>query len=105
MDFEGEERPRRLRQLTVRALAEGLLSVAQAERVCPGVTRDIDDLASEPTGAMSARSLVRLPPAQRERLLEQAAAVIADEYEDEASLSGFEAMSWEDHVDASLDDD
>ena len=87
VDFEGEERPRKLRQLTVRALAEGLLSAVQAERLCPGVTRDIDEIPTEPTSVMSAKSLLRLPAAERDRLLEQAAAVVADEYKDGASLS------------------
>jgi Zn-dependent peptidase ImmA (M78 family) len=105
VDFEGEERPRKLRQLTVRAVAEGLLSAVQAERLCPGVTRDIDEIPTEPTSVMSAKSLLRLPAAERDRLLEQAAAVVADEYKDGASLSGFEAMNWEDHVDTSVDGD
>jgi Zn-dependent peptidase ImmA (M78 family) len=104
VDFQGEEKPRKLRQLTVRALAEGLLSTTQAERVCPGVTREVEELPGEPAGALSARSLVRLPAAERERLLEQAAAVVADDYEDEASLAGFEAMSWEDQVEASFEE-
>ncbi len=65
----------------------------------------VEDLPSEPVGAMSARSLLRLPAEERERLLVQAAALVMDEYEDGGSLAGFEAMSWEDHVDASLGDE
>jgi Zn-dependent peptidase ImmA (M78 family) len=42
--FKGEERPGKLRQLTVRALAEGLLSLTQAERICPGVTREVGEV-------------------------------------------------------------
>lgn len=62
-------------------------------------------LPAEPARTVSARSLLRLTAAERERLLAQAAAVVAHEYEDGASLAGFEALSWEDYVDASLDDD
>ena len=104
VDFEGKERPRMLRQLTVRALAEGLLSHAQAERICPGVTRAVAELEAEPRGAMDARSLLRLSVSERDRLMEQAAAVVTDEYEDGGGLSGFESLSWEDHFDASIDD-
>ncbi len=39
--FEADERPKKLRQLTMRALAEGLLTRARAERIWPGVTSDI----------------------------------------------------------------
>ncbi len=105
VEFKGQERPRKLRQLTVRALAEGMLSAARAERICPGVTQEVEELPTQPVGAMSARSLLQLPAAEREQLLEQAAALVADEYEDDGSLAGFEAMSWEDHVDASLGDE
>ena len=104
VDFEGEERPRKLRQLTVRALAEGLLSRAQAERICPGVTREVDEFEEEPVGALDARSLLRLPKSERDRLMEQAAAVVADEYEDGGGLTGFESLSEEDHCDTSVDD-
>ena len=104
VDFEGEERPSKLRQLTVRALAEGLLSVAQAERICPGVTRTVDELDAEPPGALSARSLLRLPPEERNRLLAQAAAAVVDEYEEGGALTGFESLSWEDHFDTPVED-
>ena len=102
--FEGEERPRKLRQLTVRALAEGLLSRAQAERICPGVTREVEEIEEAPVGPLDARSLLRLPAGERDRLMEQAAAVAAEEYEEGGGLAGFESLSWEDHFDASLEE-
>ena len=102
VEFEGEERPRKLRQLTVRALAEGLLTPMQAERICPGVTRGIEELSEEPVGPLHARSLVRLPRNQRERLMEQAAAIVADEYEKDGELTGFETLSEKDHFDDSF---
>ena len=104
VDFKGEERPRKLQQLTVRALAEGLLSVDRAERICPGVTRAEDELETEPVVAMSARSLLRLPSEERNRLLARAAEAIADEYEEGGALTGFESLSWEDHFDTSVED-
>ena len=102
VDFDGHERPQKLRQLTVRALAEGLLTHLQAERVCPGVTRNVD--AEELVGPLDARSLLRMPKSARDRLMEQAAALVADEYEDGGGLSGLESLSGEDHFDQSIDD-
>lgn len=104
VDFNGEERPRKLHQLTVRALAEGLVSLKQAERICPGVTQAVDEIDAEPPGALSARSLLRLPPEERNRMLAQAAEAIADEYEEGGALTGFESLSWEDHFDTPAED-
>jgi len=102
VEFEGQERPSRLRQLTVRALAEGLVSHTQAERICPGVTRDVSE--EEPSGPLDARSLMRLPREERDRLMEQAATLVADEYEAGGGLAGFESLSEEDHFDESVED-
>jgi hypothetical protein len=62
-------------------------------------------MSERPMPVLSARSLLRLPDGERDRLLEEAAAVVADEYEDGGALSGLEAMSWEDHFDVSLGND
>lgn len=102
VDFEGKERPHKLRQLTVRALAEGLLSSAQAERICPGVTRDVAE--KEPVGPLDARSLLRLTKGERDRLMEQATTLVAEEYEERGGLSGFESLSEEDNFDQSVED-
>jgi Zn-dependent peptidase ImmA (M78 family) len=101
VEFEADERPGKLRQLTVRALAERLLTDAQAERICPGVTRDVT--REQPARALDAKSLHRLPKDQRDRLMEQAAAFVAGEYEDDGGLSGFESLSEEDHRDQSTE--
>ncbi len=100
VEFEAKERPRKLRYLTVRALAEGLLTPAQAERICPGITMDVTGL--EPIGALDARALLLLPKSDRERLTEQAATLVAEEYEDDGALSGFESLSEEDQHDESI---
>jgi hypothetical protein len=36
--------------------------------------------------------------------MEQAAAVVADDYENDGALTGFESLSEEDHFDDSVDD-
>ena len=87
----------------MRALAEGLLTLIQAERICPGVTRGIEDIPGEPVGPLDARSLVRLPKNERDRLMEQAAAIVAEEYEKNGDLTGFETLSEEDQFDDSVD--
>jgi len=79
--FEGREQPTRLRQLTVRALAEGLLSVAQAERICPDAMQDCTDARPVVPGSMDARSLIKLPKDERDRLMEQAAALVQGDYD------------------------
>lgn len=104
VEFEGQERPKKLRQLTLRALAEGLLSHRQAERISPDVTRDVSHLAQTPAGALDARSLLRLPKSERDRLMEQAATLAMDAYKDGGALTGFETLSEADHLDESVDE-
>ena len=103
--FQGREQPTRLRQLAVRALAEDLLSVAQAERFCPDVMRDCTDARPVVPGSMDARSLIRLPKDERERLMEQAAALVQGDYDtDGGALAGFDALGEEDHRDKPVED-
>lgn len=104
VDFDGNERPAKLRQLTVRALAEGLLSRSRAERIWPGVTRGLDDPAPEQEGPLDARSVMRLPQKERERLLEQAAVIAASEYENQGGLAGLESLAEEDHRDVPVEE-
>lgn len=106
--FHGHERPQKLRHLTIRALAEGLLSQTQAERIFPGVTRDVDEARpepprGEPIGPLDARSLLRLSKSERDRLMQQAAALVTDDYEDGGDLSGLESLTEEHHFDQSVD--
>lgn len=102
--FEGRERPLRLRQLTVRAHAEGLLTRAQAERLCPQALADLGDDSPSVPGSMDARTLLKLPKDARDRLMEQAAAMVEGEYRDSGGLTGFDALSEEDHRDRSLEE-
>ena len=101
--FQGRERPARMRQLTVRALAEGLLSTTQAERLCPGVLQDWVDSHPAVPGSIDARSLMKLPKEERDRLMQQAAALVEDDYRADGGLGGFEALSEEDHRDDSVE--
>lgn len=102
--FEGREKPTKLRQLTVRAFSEGLLTVSQAERICPDVMKDCTDTRPHVPGSMDARSLIKLPKDERERLMEQAAALVQGDYNADGALAGFEALGEEDHRDKPIDE-
>lgn len=69
-------------------------------------TKSIDHVPGEQAGRpMTAREVLQLPAAERDRLLEQGAAAVVEDYEECGSLRGFDAMGWEDHFDDSLPDD
>jgi Zn-dependent peptidase ImmA (M78 family)/transcriptional regulator with XRE-family HTH domain len=104
VQFEGRERPLRLRQLTVRALAEGLITREQAERICPQALSDLGEVGPAAPGSMDARTLLKLPKEERDRLMEQAALLVEGDYQTGGGLTGFDALSEEDHSDKSLED-
>lgn len=101
VDFVGQERATRLRQLTVRAYAEGVLSATQAERIIPGVTSDRVSPVP-PATTCDARALLRMSREDRDRVMERAAALVEDDYKDGGALRGFDANS---EGDLSDDDD
>jgi Zn-dependent peptidase ImmA (M78 family) len=90
VDFDGHERPIRLRQLTVRAHAEGMLTSAQAKRICPDAAEDCVDRAPRAGRGADARALLKLPARERDRLLERAAAHARGDYGKGGALDGFE---------------
>jgi hypothetical protein len=102
--FVGREQPMRLRQLTVRALAEGLLTRTQAERICPSALQDLTEERPSVPSSMDARTLLKLPKAERDRLMEQAATLVEGDYQTAGGLTGFDALSEEDHRDKPIDD-
>jgi len=51
---------------------------------------------------MDARTLHKLPKAERERLMEEAAALVASDYESGGLLAGFDADGEEDCLDDSF---
>lgn len=101
--FDARERPLRLRQLTMRAHAEGLLTDAQAERISPGATREriywcaaargrtSRETPNRASRRMGARTLLKLPPPEREQLLARAAQLVKGDYEKGGALAGFQA--------------
>jgi len=102
--FDAHERPLRLRQLTVRAHAEGLLDETQAERLCPGAMRERiywsaaagrsamrrGSTRREATRRMDARELLKLPAAERDQLMARAAELVKPDYRKGGRLEGFD---------------
>lgn len=89
--FESKEQPQRLRQLTLRALAENLIGAHEAENLCPGITEGMEEDMKE-THEQRATVIRNLPDRQREQVLEKAAASAADAYENDEKLTDFEAF-------------
>ncbi|MBL8820060.1 MAG: helix-turn-helix domain-containing protein [Planctomyces sp.] len=92
--YVGNEVPTRLKLMTLRAIAEGLISRERGEQICPGYTSQIELLGSERTD--SASGLRRLPRVQRDSILEAAAEKVADAYAADGELTDFNAFGQED---------
>ena len=88
IELEAEEAPTRLRQMVLRAHAEGIISRTQAEKLCHGC------LPPTENAILSPREIMRLPFEERQRLL--AAAVEASQDED---FDRLEAVGEADFVD------
>jgi len=99
VQYVGREKPQRLKQLAARAFAEGVITQERAEQLCPGVTKEMTDAASHTVESLDPRNLQKLPRADRERLLKQAAELIHNEYRGRGDLSGMEFLAEEDHHD------
>ena len=98
VEYEGNETPLKLRQLALRALAEGVLSPDEAEEILPGCTQQEPELR-RPLGYVSARDVLKLPSKERDELLSRAAALAEDEYRNNNELTDFSAYGEEDFCD------
>ena len=97
--FNGNEEPTRLEQLTLRALAEGIITPWEAEELCPGCTASGETEEPEPPGPHSPSQLLRLPKAERSAILEEASKMAEREYRENPDLTDFEAFGEEDLLD------
>ena len=61
-------------------------------------------MSPRPRGTLDARTLLRLPKEERDRLMEQAATLLEGDCREGGSLTGFDALSEEDHRDAPVED-
>lgn len=69
-DYMGIEEPARLKQMTYRALAEGLISDERAREICPDCFDPV--LRESMPARLSPRELMRLPKTERERMVRDA---------------------------------
>jgi len=97
VDFACQEEPLRLRQMTLRALAEGMITADRAEEICPGGTAGLT-AAAEPRRPApgSARELLSLPRQARTQILSAAAADAEKVYRENRELTEFEAFGEKD---------
>ena len=92
--FVGNEAPTRMKLMTLRAIAEGLISRERGEQICPGCTSQHELIGPEKTSTPS--DFRRLPRDQRDSILKAAAEKVADLYATDEELTDFEAFGQED---------
>jgi Zn-dependent peptidase ImmA (M78 family)/transcriptional regulator with XRE-family HTH domain len=91
--FEGHEQPAKLRQLTLRALAEGVVTRDKAEALCPGSTEGLSESGTKKEPArLTAREIIKLPLPERDRLLAEGAAVVQRDYAESGPMRRFDAF-------------
>lgn len=89
------EQPTRLRQMTLRALAEGVITEERALQLCPGCIEP-QPLARPEGRRYTAVELMKLPRAERNRILAAAAAEAVEEYRTNPELTEFSILDGED---------
>lgn len=97
VEYFGNESPVMLLQMTLRALAERIITPEKAETLCPGVTERNDDVTEQTTGMrLSANEILKLPLKEKKKILAFAAEILKGDYENDAVLTAFEAFQDED---------
>ncbi|WIG60507.1 MAG: hypothetical protein OJF49_003255 [Ktedonobacterales bacterium] len=92
---EAPEEPTRLKQMTLRAFAEGIITEERALQLCPGCLTP--QPAAQPAGrTYTARDLLRMPREERHRILAEAAEAAAEEYRTNPELTEFNALDSDD---------
>ena len=100
IEYNGEELPSKLKQMTLRALSEGIITPIKAEELCPGCKNDIQlPAGDEPMLYRSAIDAMNLPKKERESLLEESALLAEKVYSENPELYNFRALGDEDWVD------
>jgi len=95
--YDGWEEPKRLEQLVLHALAEGVITEARAAQLCPWRNKGDDRWSERPAEpGLTATALLRLPAEERSRALAAAAAAAAPLYRDDPDLTGFDAFGEDD---------
>ncbi|MBF6591617.1 MAG: ImmA/IrrE family metallo-endopeptidase [Ktedonobacterales bacterium] len=92
------EEPTRLKQMTLRALAEGIITEEQALALCPGSVEP-RPLAHPAGRRYTATELMRLPFEARERILAEQSKQAVEAYQTNPALTDFEAFGEDDLYD------
>jgi Zn-dependent peptidase ImmA (M78 family)/transcriptional regulator with XRE-family HTH domain len=101
VEFVGQESPTRFRQMTLRALAEGIITPEEAEEFCPGCAQEIESPPRKrPTPYLSAAEVMKLPKQDRDRILAKAAIQAEKEYRAGPALKDFDAFGDEEFYNA-----
>jgi len=97
------EKPTRLQLMTLRALAEGIVTPEKAEALCPGLgTREAAEAGTRSRPSrITATELLKRPLAERKWALAKAAAALEKDYREGGDLRGFDAFGEEDLHDES----
>jgi len=102
VSYTGTEESIRLRQMTLHALAEGIIAREDADRLCPGcvvLATTIAEAEVLPRARLSARELLRLPPEDRGAVLAAAVAAAGADYRTDDDLTDFVAFGEKDYYD------
>ncbi len=100
--FPGAEEPMKLKQMTLHALAEGVITRERAAQLCPGCVEQMTPtvaVESEHGLYLSAVELMRLPKRERDRIMAAAAVEAEAAYRTDRDLTDFEAFGDNDFFD------
>lgn len=97
--FNGNEEPTRLEQLTLRALAEGVIMPWEAEELCPGCTQGMEEEGDDLGRVNLPSEFLKLPRSERSRLMEEASKMAEKAYREDPELTDFEAFGEKDLLD------
>ena len=82
--------------MTLRALAEDVISTEKAEALCPECTEEARRANLTPRPFSSPSELMKLPKARRRLILAKAAEMAEQEYREDVRLTDFEAFGADD---------
>jgi hypothetical protein len=79
--------------MTLRALAEGIVTPEEAKQFCPGCAEEMEGPPRKrPTPYLSAAEVMKLPKRDRDRILAKAAIQAEKEYRSGQALTDFDAF-------------
>ena len=96
VSYQGHEKPKRLVQMALRAVAEGVISSDDANRMCRGCGADPLSAVRKVEDSMASTELLKLPRSQRTKILADAAAKAEREYRTNPNLTDFNAFGEDD---------